>query len=171
MKTVYIVRHAKSSWNYPKVKDKDRPLKERGILDAHLVAENLNKKISKPDVFVTSSANRALHTAVIFANTFNFPLANLQINSSLYSFSDGYLIKTIKALDDGFDSVIIFSHDHGISTFVNTYGNKKIRKVPTTGVIGITFDIKHWKNLNPDRSNGKTILIDNPKNYKQKKSS
>lgn len=170
MKTVYIVRHAKSSWNYPKVKDKDRPLKERGILDAHLVAENLIKKISKPDVFVTSSANRALHTAVIFANTFNYPLANLQINSSLYSFSDGYLIKTIKALDDGFDSVIIFSHDHGISTFVNTYGNKKIHKVPTTGVIGITFDIKHWKNLNPDRSNGKTILIDNPKNYKPKKS-
>ena len=170
MKTVYIVRHAKSSWKYPNVKDEDRPLKERGIKDAYLMAENLSKKIAKPDVFITSSANRALHTAVIFSNTFKYPLANLQINKSLYSFSDGYLIKTIKALDDSFDSAIIFSHDHGISTFVNKFGNKKIKHVSTTGVIGIEFDIQHWKNLNPDKSNGKTVLIDFPKNYKSKNS-
>ncbi len=170
MKTVYIVRHAKSSWKYPKIKDVDRPLKQRGILDAHLMAEKLSERIQKPDVFVTSSANRALHTAVIFSDMFKYPLTNLRINKSLYSFSDGYLIKTIKALDDSFDSAIIFSHDHGISTFVNKFGNKKINHVSTSGVIGIEFDIKHWKNLNPDRSNGKTILIDFPKNYKPKKS-
>jgi len=169
MKTVYIVRHAKSSWKYLNIKDEDRPLKERGILDAHLMAKKLQEKIEKPDVFITSSANRALHTAVIFSNIFKYPLANLQINKSLYSFSDGYLIKTIKALDDSFDSAIIFSHDHGINTFVNKFGNKKIKHVSTSGVIGIQFDIMHWKNLNPDRSNGKTILIDFPKNYKSKK--
>lgn len=170
MKTVYIVRHAKSSWKYPTVKDEDRPLKERGVNDAYLISEKLASKIKKPDVFITSSANRALHTAVVFANTFKYPLANLQINKSLYSFSDGYLIKTIKALDDSFDSAIIFSHDHGINTFVNKFGNKKIKHVSTAGVIGIEFDIAHWKNLNPDKSNGKTILIDFPKNYKPKKS-
>ncbi len=164
MKTLFIVRHAKSSWKYDNIKDQDRPLKKRGINDAYLMANALLKKHSKPDVFISSSAMRALHTGIIFCNTFNFPLANLKINKSLYSFSDGYLIKTVKALDDSYDSVIIFSHDHGISTFVNKYGNQKINHVPTCGIIGLKLNIKHWKNL----TKGKTILVDSPKNHKQK---
>ncbi len=162
MKTLYIVRHAKSSWKYQKVQDQDRPLKERGISDAYTMANIMVNKISKPDVFISSSAMRALQTSIIFCNTFNFPLANLKISKSLYSFSDGYLIKTVKALDDAYNSAIIFSHDHGISTFVNKYGNQIIDHVPTCGIIGIELDIKHWKNL----SKGKTILIDFPKNHK-----
>ena len=100
MKTLYIVRHAKSSWAYKGIEDIDRPLKKRGIKDAHLMSKFLSKKIEKTDVFVTSSANRALHTAIIFCEKFSFPHANLQIKRQLYSFSDGYLEKTIKALDD-----------------------------------------------------------------------
>ena len=162
MKTLYIVRHAKSSWLYDGIADIDRPLKKRGIKDAHLLSKYLAKNISKPDVFVTSSANRALHTAIIFCDNFGFPLANLKIKKQLYSFSDGYLVKTIKALDDSFNSAIIFSHDHGINTFVNKYGSKPIAHVPTCGVIGIEFENKHWKSI----KKGKTTLIEFPKNHK-----
>lgn len=162
MKTLYIVRHAKSSWEYDGVADIDRPLKKRGIKDAHLLSKYLAKNIQKPDVFVTSSANRALHTSIIFCENFGYPMANLKIKRQLYSFSDGYLVKTIKALDDNFDSAIIFSHDHGINTFVNKFGNKPIAHVPTCGVIGIQFDTKHWKSI----KKGETILIDTPKNHK-----
>ena len=102
MKTVYIVRHAKSSWEYKGIEDIDRPLKKRGIRDSYLMASALKGKIEKPAVFITSSATRALSTAVIFSNVFGFPLSNLQIKKSLYNFSDGYLVKTIKALDDEF---------------------------------------------------------------------
>ena len=166
MKTLYIVRHAKSSWEYGGIKDIDRPLKQRGIEDAYLISSVLEKKIKTPSVFVSSCANRALHTALIFSYTFNYPLANIKLSKSLYSFSDGYLIKTIKALDDGFDSAIIFSHDHGISDFVNAYGNEKIDHVPTCGVVGIKFKTDHWKNI----KNGKTLFTDFPKHYKKKKS-
>ena len=162
MKTLYIVRHAKSSWKYKSIKDIDRPLKERGIKDAHLMSKFLAKKISRPDVFVSSSANRALHTAIIFCENLEYPIANLNIKKQLYSFSDGYLVKTIKALDDGFSSAIIFSHDHGINSFVNNYGNKPIAHVPTCGVIAIEFKEKHWKNI----KKGKTILVEFPKNHK-----
>lgn len=162
MKTLYIVRHAKSSWKYESVKDHDRPLKERGINDAHLLSKYLAKQIKKPDAFLSSSANRALHTGIIFCENFGYPLSNLKINKQLYSFSDGYLVKTVKALDDNFSSAIVFSHDHGINTFVNKFGNKKIEHVPTCGVIGIKFDEKHWKNI----KKGKTILFDFPKNHK-----
>ena len=162
MKTLYIVRHAKSSWEYEGVKDIDRPLKKRGINDAYLISNVIHKKIACPDVFVASCANRALHTAIIFSYTFNFPLANIKISKSLYSFSDGYLIKTVKALDDGFDSSIIFSHDHGISTFVNKFGHQLIDHVPTCGVIGIKFDTNHWKNI----KSGTTFLVEFPSYYK-----
>ncbi|MGV6846629.1 MAG: SixA phosphatase family protein [Lutibacter sp.] len=162
MKKLFIVRHAKSSWEYEGINDIDRPLKKRGIKDAYLISSILQKQISRPDVFVSSCANRALHTAMIFSYSFNFPLANIKINKSLYSFSDGYLIKTVKALDDSFDSAIIFSHDHGISTFVNKFGNKALNHVPTCGVIGIQFENNHWKNI----KSGKTFLVEFPKNYR-----
>ena len=162
MKTLYIVRHAKSSWEYSGIDDIDRPLKKRGIKDAHLMSKKLLKSEKKPDVFITSSANRALHTAVIFCENFGYPHINLKIKRQLYSFSDGYLVKTVRALDDGYESAIIFSHDHGINTFVNKFGSKPIAHVPTCGIIGIRFNEKHWKNL----KRGETILIDYPKNYK-----
>ena len=162
MKILYIVRHAKSSWEYEGIEDIDRPLKKRGIKDAHLMSKFLSNKISKPDVFVSSSANRALHTAVIFCENFEYPLTNLKIRRQLYSFSDGYLVKTVKALDDSFSSAIIFSHDHGINTFVNKFGSKPLAHVSTCGVIGIRFEEKHWKDI----KKGKTIMTEFPKNHK-----
>ncbi|WP_166381921.1 MULTISPECIES: SixA phosphatase family protein [unclassified Polaribacter] len=162
MKTLYIVRHAKSSWEYSGIEDIDRPLKKRGIKDAHLMSKFLAKEIGRPDVFVSSSANRALHTSVIFCENFEFPLSNLQVKRQLYSFSDGYLVKTVNALDDGFNSAIIFSHDHGINSFVNKFGNKPISHVSTCGVVGIQFEDKHWKNI----KKGKTFMIEFPKNHK-----
>lgn len=161
MKTLYIVRHAKSSWKYEGIDDIDRPLKKRGIKDAHMMSEILKETVKRPDVFVSSSANRALHTGIIFSNTFKYPLANLKISKSLYSFSDGYLVKTIRALDDGFDSAIVFSHNHGINDFVNSYGNEFINNVPTCGIVGIKFDTDHWKSI----KRGKTFLIDFPKDH------
>lgn len=163
MKTVYIVRHAKSSWKYEGVKDKDRPLKQRGIQDAHLVSKHLSEIVSRPDAFVSSHANRALHTAVIFCENMKFPLANLKLNKSLYSFSDKYLVKTIRALDPDFDTAIIFSHDHGINDFVNRFGSKHIDHIPTCAVVGIQFDSKHWKDI----KKGDTILFCSPKELKE----
>ena len=162
MKTLYIVRHAKSSWEYSGIEDIDRPLKKRGIKDAHLLSKILSKEIEKPDVFVSSSANRALHTAIIFCENFGYPLDNLKIKKQLYSFSDGYLVKTVNALDDGFNSAIIFSHDHGINSFVNKFGNQPISHVATCGVVGIQFEDKHWKNI----KKGKTFMVEFPKNHK-----
>ncbi len=163
MKTVYIVRHAKSSWDCEGIEDFDRPLKQRGIEDAHFISQNLAQKISKPDIIITSFAIRALHTAIIFAESLKFPVSHLFIKKSLYSFSDGYLAKTIMALDDAFDTAMVFSHEHGISAFVNKYGNKEIEIVPTSGVVGIKMDIPHWKNL----KKGETFLTLFPKDLKK----
>ena len=162
MKTLYIVRHAKSSWEYKGKLIFNFFLKKKGIKDAHLISKFLSKEIDRPDVFVSSSANRALHTAVIFCENLEYPLSNLKIKKQLYSFSDGYLVKTVNALDDGFNSAIIFSHDHGINSFVNKFGSIPISHVSTCGVIGIKFEEKHWKNI----KKGKTFITEFPKNHK-----
>ena len=86
-----------------------------------------------------------------------------EIKKELYSFSDGYLVKTVKALDNSFNSAIIFSHDHGINTFVNKFGSKQIDHVSTCGIVGIQFEEKHWKNI----KKGTTILVEFPKNHKK----
>ena len=72
------------------------------------------------------------------------------------------MVKTIKALDDAYDAAIVFSHDHGINDFVNSFGSKSIPHVPTCGVIGIEFNTDHWKNI----KSGKTVLKEFPKHYK-----
>lgn len=162
MKTLFIVRHAKSSWDYKGIDDIDRPLKKSGIKDAHLMSKFLANEIERPGIFISSSANRALHTALIFCENFQYPISGLVKSRQLYSFSDGYLVKTMKALDDGYSSAIIFSHDHGINTFVNKFGDIPIAHVPTCGVIGIQFQDKHWK----DVKKGKTFMTEFPKNHR-----
>lgn len=163
MKTIYIVRHAKSSWAYDGVEDADRPLKKRGIQDAYLMANWLSRQVKRPDAFLSSYATRALCTATIFANVMQYPMSHLSIKKSLYNFSGGYLLKTIIALDDTFQSVIIFGHDHGISNFINEFGDKYINHLPTCGVVGIDFKNNHWKSI----KKGKTKLIGFPKHHKK----
>lgn len=163
MKTVYIVRHAKSSWEYDGINDWERPLKKRGINDANLVAQELKNLGIKPDALISSSAARALNTALIFCNQLEYPFSNLKINHSLYSFSDRYLVKTIKALDGGYQQAMIFSHDHGINDFVNRYGGKDIDHIPTCSVVQIDFDVKHWKDI----KKGEIKLFLTPKSLKK----
>ena len=165
MKTIYIVRHAKSSWVYENIEDAYRPLKKRGIKDAQLMAAFLKEHITRPDIFLTSYATRALSTAVIFAETMNFPLSHLSIKKSLYDFSSGYFLKTIRALDDNFNNCILFGHDHVITDFVNKHGSEKIKHIPTCGIVGISFENRHWKNI----KKGNTILKTFPKHHKEKK--
>jgi phosphohistidine phosphatase len=83
IKTLVITRHGKSSWDYESVDDIDRPLKESGIRNAYLVAETLRKKKVNFDVIYSSPANRAIHTASIFARVLRVPFQKLQITEEL----------------------------------------------------------------------------------------
>ena len=81
MKTLFLIRHAKSSWAHEGIEDRDRPLKGRGIRDAHLVAKALSDGMDQHDriKFYSSPATRALHTALIFAQNFQLPAAQITL--------------------------------------------------------------------------------------------
>ncbi|MEM6718114.1 MAG: histidine phosphatase family protein [Bacteroidota bacterium] len=161
MKTVYIIRHAKSSWEYP-IDDKDRPLKLRGIKDAHLVANYISDKIDRPQIIYSSIANRALHTCAIFVRELGYPFDKIVIKESMYDFGGSGLLATLKSCDDAVDTLMVFGHNHAITAVVNTYGSQYFDNVPTSGFVAIQFNTDSWNDINE----GNTILNVFPKDLK-----
>jgi len=163
MKSLYLVRHAKSSWDYTNVSDYDRPLKGRGIRDAHLVSQYLSQQLDSPQALYSSPATRATHTAMIFARNLQFSFSSIKLSEELYMCSEDDLLEFIQNLDDTFDRVMIFGHNPSMTNFVNKCVDQRIDNVPTSGVACFHFDISSWKNAT---FNGRLSLFDYPKKLK-----
>jgi phosphohistidine phosphatase len=161
MKNLIIIRHAKSSWEAP-LKDIDRPLDQRGITDAHLVAANCLKFIPSPSVIWSSPAKRASETAMIFAQNILYPIESIVFKEELYTFDENQLEKVIKSCSNVFENVILFGHNEAITNFVNKFGDVFIGHVPTAGFVWLQFDTDSWGEI----KNGKTKKTIFPKNLK-----
>ncbi len=161
MKKLILIRHAKSSWEHDVI-DHERPLKNRGINDANLVSKALAKEVNRVDLVLCSDAVRTMLTADIFISNLNINKEIVHFSHDLYDFSGVNLVKTIKACKDHINTLMIFGHNHAITAFVNTYGDKYIDNVPTSGVVVIKFDINQWNDLN----SGKTSYSIFPRDLK-----
>ena len=158
MKTLYLVRHAKSSWQHD-VDDHKRPLNERGLRDAPRVAQKVAAHLDKPDLVMSSDAVRAKTTATYFIKAFSIPENELVLEHKLYDFSGNDVLQVIRTCPDNVDCLMLFGHNNAMTTLVNVYGDKPMDNVPTCGCIAITFDTDRWKDI----QNGKTILTCIPK--------
>ncbi len=161
MKKLIIVRHAKSSWKF-NVIDHERPLNERGITDAHLVARSLKEFGVNLDMLISSDAVRAKTTAEIFISELKINQNCIHFNHDLYDFSGSNLVQVIKECDSSINNLMVFGHNHAITAFVNTNGDTFIDNVPTCGVTIIDFDIDNWEDLNK----GTTLKTIFPKDLK-----
>lgn len=146
MKNLIIIRHAKSSWDEP-VTDKERKLTQRGKNDAALVALELVDFLCDDFVIYSSNARRAIETATVFAANFSHPVKDIIFVDELYTFDENQLEKTIKALNNDLENVILFGHNAAITNFVNKFGTTFIENVPTSGLVWIKFDCVEWKLL------------------------
>lgn len=161
MKKLILVRHAKSSWEFNLI-DHERPLNDKGLNDANLVSKHLIKDNINVDLILSSDAARAKKTATIFINNLKFEETKIKLDHNLYDFTGGNLLRIIKNCDQKVNNLMIFGHNHAITAFVNTYGDKLIDNVPTCGVVIIEFNINSWENLNK----GKTLKTLFPKTLK-----
>lgn len=161
MKNLILIRHAKSSWEAP-LKDFDRPLMKRGILDAHSVSGAISKYLPKTYTIWSSTAARALETAIIFAQNLSYPLESILFKDELYTFDDRHLEKVIKSCDNSLESVILFGHNEAITNFVNKFGDVFIDNVPTSGFVSLQFDSESWDLI--DRGKTKKTIF--PKDLK-----
>lgn len=151
MKTIIFIRHGKSSWDY-EVSDKDRPLKERGINDAHLVGAKLESLKVTIDAAFSSPANRALHTAMIVLRNLDFDFNKFKVTDALYDFSGDSVLGFLKSLDNGLNTVLIFGHNYAFTTLVNTLGDRYIENLPTASMAQIVFKTKDWNSLSEGMS-------------------
>ncbi len=158
MKTLYLVRHAKSSWKFD-VQDHQRPLNERGLRDASRVAEKASQSLPKPDLAMSSDAIRAKTTALFFIKAFGIPENELVLEHKLYDFSGNDVLQVIRTCPDTVDTLMVFGHNNAITTIVNVFGSKLMDNVPTCACIAITFDTDQWKDINE----GETIFTCIPK--------
>ena len=146
MKNLYLVRHAKSSWEYD-LSDHERPLNNRGYKDANLVSKHLKGNLNLPDLVISSDAVRAKTTAIIFVDNLEISSDIFELDHNLYDFSGSQLTEVIKNCDDSVDTLMVFGHNHAMTYFVNTYGNKPIGNVPTSGFTHIELNIDSWNDL------------------------
>ncbi len=163
MKTLFLVRHAKSSWKYPELDDFERPLNKRGRKNAPLMGKILRQLKVKPDLIISSPANRAAMTSRIIADKIHYPLVNIQYDESIYYSNDMNLMRIITGLDNGIKEVMLVGHNPELTLLANTLGNYPISNIPTSGVFCVGFDISAWSKIEP--SSGELKFFEFPKNH------
>jgi phosphohistidine phosphatase len=166
MKTLYIVRHAKSSWANPSQDDFERPLNDRGKNDAPRMGKRLKEKEVHPDLIVSSSAKRAYSTAKRIAKVLNYPKEKIKALKSLYHADEESMLAVIQDIKDKHNVVMLFGHNPGLTEFVNSFQNIEldIDNIPTCGVIAFQLNIDSWKDASWGK--GKMLFFDYPKNQK-----
>lgn len=154
MKELTLVRHAKSDWGSEILKDIDRPLNERGYRDAYFMSNWFVKEKALPQLIVSSSATRALSTAMIFARTMEADVKKMKITDQIYECHSSDLIKFLMTMEDAIDSLMIFCHNPCITEVSNGLSDDLfIENVPTCGIVNLRFDIKSWKELGSKKGN------------------
>lgn len=151
MKTLYLVRHAKSSWQFDVI-DHERPLNERGLEDAPKMAAHIALKMPKPDLMMSSDALRAKTTAVFFAKAYEINDVEIVLNHKMYDFAGQALVEVIRDVDNDVNCLMVFGHNNAMTNFVNTYGDQRIDNVATAAFTAIVFDIDSWRDLKPGRT-------------------
>jgi phosphohistidine phosphatase len=163
MKKLFLIRHAKSSWNYEKLTDFERPLNKRGRRDAQFMPKILTQKGINPDLVITSPANRAITTAKYFCNSLGYFFDNICVEPKLYGAGNDAILDVIQNIDNSFNNVMLFAHNPGLTDLTNSLVKKRIDNVPTCGIVCLNLRIDSWNELGKD--NGELIFFEYPKKY------
>ena len=147
MKTLLILRHAKSSWNYPELSDYDRPLNRRGKRDAPRMGKHLRQEGLIPDRILTSSAKRARKTANKVAKACGYT-GKVKKLDVFYDTVPGVYFETLQALPNKYQRVMVVGHNPTMEQLVS-YLTGHIERMPTAALAHIELPIEHWEELNP----------------------
>ncbi len=158
-KTLYIVRHAKSSWDDPLLADHDRPLMPKGIKKTLKTAGYIKSRIACPELLLSSTATRAKQTAQIMAEELGFPKEKILFTRNLYHAGPDTIFNELYALPDEISSVMIFGHNPGFTYFVNEYLDPSLDNLPTSGLVGITFNADKWQEIDASEFHVNFVVI------------
>ncbi len=147
MKTLYLIRHGKSSWNNKDLPDEKRPLLVKGENNTKIISDYFQTNNITVDLIITSHAIRAFETAKIIAAAIKYPENDIKTDRQVY-FADGEgLFDPLYDLPDNINSVILVGHNPAITNFANHFIENKIDNMPTSGVLCISFNIDNWQDI------------------------
>jgi len=163
VKTLLIIRHAKSSWEIGTLSDFERSLNDRGKKDAPEMAQRMLEKKISIDAFVSSPAKRAKKTAELFCQIYKRKEEEIIFVSALYHADAPTFYGTIEQIDDQYNTVALFSHNPGITSFVNELTDTiRVDNMPTCGVFAVKINITKWKDFK--KALKEFFFFDYPKN-------
>jgi phosphohistidine phosphatase len=161
MKRLFLVRHAKSSWDDPSLDDMDRPLNNRGKKNAPEMGLRLRKQGIIPDLLISSPANRAFATAKKISDEIGYPKKKIVVDDRLYHGSSNSMISIIQSQKNKISSIMLFGHNPGFTDFANMLCGINIYNIPTAGIVAIDFSIDNWSEA--DYKIGELVFFDYPK--------
>jgi phosphohistidine phosphatase len=159
MKTLLLLRHAKSSWDDPSLRDFDRPLARRGKRDAPLMGEALRERGPLPDYVLSSTAKRARSTVKAFIKTSGLEMEP-HFEQGVYEAPSSELMKIVRRLPDGSACALMVGHNPGFEDLVSRLTGS-FESMPTAALACIELDIERWEDAEDGR--GKLAWLLTPK--------
>lgn len=164
MKEITIIRHAKSDWGEELIKDVDRHLNTRGLRDAYFMSEWYSKNNTKPDLILSSTATRAISTALIFSRALKLSSEQIALETKLYEASVSTLFAVMQKQNNDHHKILVFGHNPGLTEFCNELSTDiYFDNLPTCSIASYQFNIMNWKDLSEKK--GSLNFYQFPKNF------
>lgn len=160
MKTLLLMRHAKSSWGDPKMADQDRPLNKRGKRDAPRMGRLIREEGLLPDIILTSTALRARMTAEAIIDQSAYQGETLYLDELYMAEPEAYL-NALHGLAEECDCALVIGHNPGMELLVEKLSGKP-RAMPTAALAYLALPIQLWQDLN-EETKGKIVYLWRPR--------
>lgn len=145
MKTLLLMRHAKSSWKHPELPDQDRPLNKRGEKDAPHMGKYIREKELVPQLILASPAKRVTQTVDEMLKKMNFK-GKVEYVNSLYLAEPAAYLSTLQSVDDKYERVMVVGHNPGLEGLLQILSGQ-VESLPTAAIAHLVLPIEHWSNL------------------------
>ena len=160
MKTLLLLRHAKSSWDDPELADHERPLNKRGKINAPRMGRLLHELELTPDLILSSTARRARQTAEIVADTSHYQ-DEVRLDGELYAAPAETIIAVLQGVEDTVSSVMVVAHNPGLEELLEALTGEA-SPLPTAALAQISLPIERWRELS-DEVEGRLVNVWRPK--------
>ncbi|HEX8287793.1 MAG TPA: histidine phosphatase family protein [Pyrinomonadaceae bacterium] len=162
MKILYILRHAKSSWDNPLLADFERPLNARGLDSAPLMGVIINKNNFQPDLILSSPAKRAKQTAILVKNSGKIE-SEIQYDERIYEAAPQVLLQIISEVKTDPESIMLVGHNPGLEGLIRALADED-QVMPTASLAVIDLEIENWSEIAAGQGSLRAFIRPNEEN-------
>jgi phosphohistidine phosphatase len=157
-KTLILIRHGKSDWSNGGEKDFDRPLNQRGNMDAPRMGGKLKELGIVPDLIVSSPALRTTLTTEYICEQINYPIEKIDFQEDIYEASVRTLLKVVNELNDTYNTVVIVGHNPGFSYLAEYLTGSEVGNIPTCGIVELQIEFDKWSLVSQNTAKMKSFI-------------